>query len=153
MSEQPPDQSEVAEAIAAYGTAAATLRAGLERIAAEHPRQPCRLVDDVEDGRPVMRFMYWGPTPDNDLERWQARCAGEPHPPRPMRWRRLSAFPLDADWTDEEVERLLARLDEANEMIRRTSAHYERRRPDCPPGYEDDYDLDDWFYDLRADPC
>ena len=153
MTERPSDQSEVGEAVAAYGTAATALRAGLERVAAEHPRQPCRLVDDVEDGRPVMRLMYWGPAPDNDLERWQARCAGTPHPPRPMRWRKLRAFPLDANWAPEEVEQLLARLDEANEMIRRTMAHYERRSPDCPPGYEGDYDLDDWFYDLRADPC
>ena len=100
-----------------------------------------------------MRLMYWGAAPDNDLERWQARCAGEPHPPRPMRWRKLRAFPLDSDWAPGEVEQLLARLDEANEMIRRTTAHYERHPRDCPPGYEGDYDLDDWFYDLRADPC
>ena len=153
MSKRPPDQSEVAEAMAVYGTAAAALREGLERIAEGHPRQPCRLIEDEEDGKPVLRLAYWGAAPDNNEERWRARCAGEPHPPRPTRWRRLRAFPLDVDWTPEEIERLLADLNEANEMIRRTAGHYERHPPECPPGYEDDYDLDDWLYDLRADPC
>ena len=149
MSEPEPPQREIAEAAAVYGTATAALRAALERIAAEYPVQPCRVVEAEEDGGMIMRLEYWGPAPDNSYERWLARCERKPHPPRPLRWRKLRALPADQEWTAEEIDKLEAKWLEACGYVRRNREWYAANPPEAPPGYEGDYDLDDWFYDVK----
>lgn len=151
MNEQEPPQPEVAEAIAAYGTATAALRTALERVAAEYPVQPCRVVEAEADGGTgtVMRLEYWGPAPDNSYERWLARCERKPHPPRPVRWRKLRGLPVDREWTTEEIDELETEWLEACDYVRRNREWHAANPAEGPPGYEDDYDLDDWFYDVK----
>ena len=149
MNDQEPPEREVAEAVAAYGTAAAALRATLERIAARYPVQPCRVVEAEAEGEMVVRLEYWGPAPDNSYERWLARCERRPHPPRPARWRKLRALPVGQEWTAEAIDELEAEWLEACDYARRNSEWHASNPAEGPPGYEDDYDLDDWFYDLK----
>ena len=148
MSDQEPPEREFAEAVAAYGTAAA-LRAALARIAAKYPVQPCRVVEAETDGEMIVRLEYRGPAPDNSYERWLARCERRPHPPRPARWRKLRALPIGREWTAEEIDELEAEWLEACDYARRNSEWHAANPAEGPPGYEDDYDLDDWFYDLK----
>ena len=153
MSDQEPPEREVAEAVAAYGTAAATLRAGLERIASDYPIQPCRVVEAEEDGVRVLRVEFYGAAPDNNRERREARCKGETQPPRPMRWQWLRAVPVEPEPGESEIAEQLAKYARGAAQARELFEDGGRNAPDCPPGYGDDYDLDDWFYDLRTDPC
>ena len=153
MSETEADQPQVAEAVAVYGyTGLEELREGLERLARKHPWQPCRVVQTTNmDGAPVFEMQTWGPAPDteNNYERWLARCNGEPQPPRPVRWRHGRTVRIDRDWDDARIASLLADIERGQEELRSRIAAGSGRAPDCPPGYEDDYDLVDWFYDLR----
>lgn len=153
MTERPPDQSEVAETVVVYGTAAAALREGLERIAADYPIQPCRVVEAEEGGARVLRVEFYGAAPDNNRERWEARCKGEAQPPRPTRWQWLRAVPVEPEMDESEIADQLAKYARGVARARELFDAGGRNAPDCPPGYEDDYDLDDWFYDLRTDPC
>ena len=153
MSERTPDQSEVAEATAVYGHAGLTaLRDGLERLALRHPEQPCRVVQTTtEDGVPVFEMQTWGPAPDteNNYARWLARCNGEPQPPRPVRWLHRGRVQIDRDWSEDEIEAELANWEQHFEEQRRKKSAGWFKAPDCPPGYEGDYDLVDFLYDLR----
>lgn len=153
MSEHPPDQSEVAEAVAVYGRLGlAKLREGLERLALRHPEQPCRVVETTDlHGTPVFEMQSWGPAPDteNNYARWLARCNGEPQPPRPVRWLHGLTVPIERDWDEASIAALLAEIERGDEELRKRIAEGSGRPPDCPPGYEDDYDLVDFLYDLR----
>ena len=153
MSERPPGQSEVAEAAAVYGhTGLTALRDGLERLALRHPEQPCRVVQTTtEDGVPVFEMQTWGPAPDteNNYARWLARCNGEPQPPRPVRWLHGRIVQIERDWDEMQIASLLAEIEREQDELRERIAAGSGRAPDCPPGYEDDYDLVDFLYDLR----
>ena len=149
MTDQPL-HSEVREATAPYGTSLlARLREGLERHAAEYPVQPARLRQDFEDDAVVLRLESLEITHAEDRDRWIARQTGRPHPPRRKRWRILRTYRED-DLTEEAIAAALAECGEASARIRQSMAAGLWDVPDpAPPGYEDDYDQHDWFYDLR----
>ena len=149
MTNQHP-HSEVRETVAAYGTSLLTrLRDGLERHAAEYPVQPTRLRQDIEDDVAVLRLESLEITHAEDRDRWIARQTGQPHPPRRKRWRTLRAYRED-DLTEEAVAAALAECRKATADILQSIAGGLWDVPDpAPPGYEDDYDQHDWFYDLR----
>ena len=149
MTDQRP-RPEVRETAAAYELSLlARLRNGLERHAAEYPVQPTRLRQAVEDDVVVLRLESLEITHAEDRDRWIARQTGRPHPPRRKRWRTLAAYRED-DLTEEAVAAALAECGEAIARIRQSMANGLWDVPDsAPPGYEDDYDQHDWFYDLR----
>ena len=153
MPESEADHPQVAEAVAAYGyTGLDALREGLERLARKHPWQPCRVVQTTNmDGAPVFEMQTWGPAPDtkNNYERWLARCNGEPHPPRPVRWLHGRIVQIERDWDEMQIASLIATIEHDQDELRERIAEGSGRAPDCPPGYEDDYDLVDFLYDLR----
>ena len=150
MSEREHPQSEFGEAAAApYRTGAVTLRDVLERVAAAYPIQPCRVVEDASGDEPVLRLEYWGPAPYNTHDRWVARQEGRPHPPRPICWRPLRGHPANREWTAAELAELEAELIGGCEYVRENMAWRAEHPLECPEGYEDDYDLDDWLLDVR----
>ena len=149
MTDQPL-HSEVREATAPYGTSLlARLREVLERDAAEFPIQPCRVVETVEDGIPVVQLQLWDKVLDDNHERWVARQQNKPHPPRNMRWRVLRRYRED-QLSEESLAAADKDREESAAYIRQTMTNGLWEVPDpAPPGYEDDYDQEDWFYDLR----
>lgn len=144
-------ESAVGEAIAAYSAnpRTAAFREFLEQHAAEYPLQPCRVVDEIDEDGPLLRLEVWDFPPTNNGERWDARQAGEPHPPRPWQWLPMAEYRQD-QLTDEMISEAISEREAQADQAREAKESGLWLLPDpAPPGYEDDYDIDDWFYDLR----
>ena len=147
MSEGPADP-EVAEEVAVYSAAGlAALRERLEAFDGWLTPERHRVVDAEEDGVPVLCLQLWVRDYQDIGARWEARDAGEPHPPALYAWVKFRSHPKDKTWTEAEIEEALSDLRQGAREIK-DSEPLERSPDPPPPGY-DDYDVEDWFMDLR----
>ena len=144
-----PTHHEVAEATVAYpATGLAALRERLEEFDGWLTPEQHRVIDAEEDGAPVLCLQLWVRDYQDIGARWEARDAGEPHPPTLYAWVKFRSHRKDKAWTDAEIEAALSDLHQGAREIKDSEPL--GRSPDPPPpGYEDDYDVQDWFMDLR----
>ena len=148
MSEHP-TQHEVAEQPAAYAVGGLTaLRQRLENFDGWLTPERHRVVDEEKDGEPVVAVQLWVRDYQDIAARWEARDAGEPHPPTLYAWLTYKSYPRDANWTEDAIEEALADLRAGARAIKESEPLGWSPDPP-PPGYEADYDIQDWFMDLR----
>lgn len=140
---------EVAEAPAAYSASAgpAALREQLEAFDGWLTPERHRIIDAEENGAPVLCLQLRARDYQDIGARWEARDAGKPHPPALYAWVKFKSYPSDKAWTGEEIEAALSDLRQGARDIK-DSEPLERSPEPPPPGY-DDYDVEDWFMDLR----
>lgn len=143
-----PTHHEVAEATLAYpATGLAALRERLETFDGWLTPERHRVIDSEEDGVPVLCLQLWVRDYQDIGARWEARDAGEPHPPTLYAWLKFRSHRKDKAWTEAEIEAALSDLHQGAREIK-DSEPLERSPDPPPPGY-DDYDVEDWFMDLR----
>ena len=88
------DHHEVAEAAAVYSpTGVAALRERLEAFDGWLTPERHRVIDAEEDGVPVLCLQLWVRDYSDIADRWEARDAGQPHPPRPLRLAQVPLLP------------------------------------------------------------
>ena len=144
-----PSHREVAEQPAAYAVGGlAALRQRLENFDGWLTPERHRVVELEEDGAPVLCLQLWVRDYSDIAARWEARDAGGPHPPALYAWLKFRSYPKDKPWTEPEIAQALADLREGAQAIK-DSEPIERSPDPPPPGYEHDYDVEDWFMDLR----
>lgn len=146
----PPDQDrpQAAETAAPYAPAQfSKLRSCLEDFA-KRAAQPHRVSSSVGDGVAEIGLQTYIRDHTDIRERWEARCNRRPHPPKRFFWHEYRTYRADQEWPDREIQKELAKL-EAEEREIEDKAWAEKSPDPPPPGYEDDYDLQDWFFDLR----
>lgn len=142
------DQRQVAEAEAVYAPAQfAKFRGRLEGFA-RTTTQPHRVATYAEDSVTTISLEAYIRDYTDIRERWEARWDRRPHPPKRYFWHEYRTYRADQDWANQEIEKELAWL-EAEEREFNDKAWAEEAPDPPPPGYEDDYDLQDWFFDLR----
>ena len=141
---------EVAETTAPCSAAAGTaaLRARLEAFGDWLTPERHRIIDADEDGAPVLCLQLHVRDYQDIGARWEARDAGQPHPPALYAWVKFRSYPRNAAWTETEIAKALEDLRQGARDIKDSEPL--GQSPDLPPpGYEDDYDIQDWFMDLR----
>ena len=142
------DHREVAKAAVAYSpTGVAELRERLESFDGWLTPERHRVIDAVEDGAPVLCLQLWVRDYSDIADRWEARDAGQPHPPALYAWLKFRSYPQDKPWTELEIARALADLHQGAQAVKDSEPLGQSPDP-LPPGY-DDYDIQDWFMDLR----
>lgn len=143
------DQPRVAEAAAAYAPAAfADLRERVIGFALHRAACPHRVVAFSDEGAPAIGLEVRRRDHSDIRDRWEARRLGRPHPPVRHYWHRYRTYRADDDWNADAIERAIGELEEIERKVR-ANAELEKS-PDPPPrGYEDDYDAQDWLFDLR----
>ena len=140
---------EVAEQSAAYAVGGlAALRERLENFDGWLTPERHRVVELEEDGAPVLCLQLWLRDYQDIAARWEARDAGEPHPPALYAWLTYKSYSCDADWTEDAIEEALSNLRAGARAIKESEPLGWSPDPP-PPGYEADYDIQDWFMDLR----
>ena len=148
MSERPTHR-EVAEQPATYAVGGlAALRQRLENFDGWLTPERHRVVDEEKDGEPVLCLQLWLRDYSDIADRWEARDAGKPHPPARFAWQTYRSYPATGKWTDLEIEAALDDLRHGARKIKESEPLGWSPDPP-PPGYESDYDIQDWFMDLR----
>ena len=143
------DHREVAEAAVAYSpTGVAELRERLESFDGWLTPERHRVIDAEEDGAPVLCLQLWVRDYSDIADRWEARDAGQPHPPALYAWLKFRSYPQDKPWTEPEIAQAPTDLHQGAQAIK-DSMGLEMSPDPPPPGYEDDYDVEDWLMDLR----
>ena len=143
--------SAVSEAAApAYGVAGVeVLRGRLEGFDGWLRPERHRVVEGEHEGERVLCLELWVRDHSDIRARWEARWHRRPHPPTKYRWLTQLRFPIEREWTEAEIEEALEQVAEHARAIKRTEGLGRTPYPP-PPGYEDtDYDVQDWFMDLR----
>ena len=144
-----PSHREVAEQPAAYAVGGlAALRQRLENFDGWLTPERHRVVELEEDGKLVLCLQLWVRDYSDIAARWEARDAGEPHPPTRYMWLKFKSYPKDADWIEHAIEEALDDLRTGAREIKDSEPFGWSPDPP-PPGYEDDYDVEDWLMDLR----
>ena len=143
--------SGVSEAVAAaYGVAGAeVLRGRLEAFDGWLRPERQRVVEGEHEGERVLCFQLWVRDYSDIRARYEARRRQEPHPPTAFMWLTQLRFPIEREWTEEEIEEALARVAHRAERVEWGHGLAAAHDP-APPGYGDtDYDFQDWFMDFR----
>ena len=140
---------EVAETAVAYAPVAfADLRDRVIGFALHRAGEPHRVVAFDDEGTPAIGIEVRQRDPSDVRERWEARQLGKPHPPIRHYWHRYRTYRADGDWTDEAIEYAIGELETIEGKLHANAGI--EASPDPPPrGYEDDYDVQDWLFDLR----
>ena len=142
------DHREVAEAaVACSPTGVAALRERLESFDGWLTPERHRVIDAEEDGAAVLCLQLWVRDYSDIADRWEARDAGEPHPPALYAWLKFRSYPQDKPWTELEIAEALSDLHQGAQAVKDSEPLGQSPDP-LPPGY-DDYDIQDWFMDLR----
>ena len=142
--------SEAAAAAYEYGVSGVeALRRRLEGFDGWLREERQRVVEREHEGERVLCLELWVRDHSDIRARWEARWHRRPHPPTQYMWLTQLRFPVERDWTEEEIDEAVERTREHARAIK-WSEGLERSPDPPPPGYEDtDYDQMDWLMDMK----
>ena len=108
-----------------------------------------RVVEREHEGERVLCLELWVRDYSDIRARYEARRRQQPHPPTQFMWLTQLRFPVERDWTGEEIEEAMAEVTDLAKGVEWGHGLAASHDP-APTGYGDtDYDFQDWFMDFR----